>query len=59
MLIFVPLSLKGDGGYLCIYLTMFFVRLSFANPSLILRSERLIPVSFLYRLYIYIKGRTS
>ena len=53
MLIFVPPSLKGDGGYLCIYLTMFFVRSFFAYPSLILRSERLIPILFLYRLYIY------
>ena len=53
MLTFVPPSLKGDGECLCIYLTIFFVRSSFANLSLILRSERLIPILFLYRLYIY------
>ena len=53
MLPFAPLLLKGDEGMFMYILTMFFVRSFFAYPSLILRSERLIPVSFLYRLYIY------
>ena len=53
MLTFAPPPLKGDGEMSMYILTMFFVRSFFADPSLILRSERLIPVSFLYRLYIY------
>ena len=46
MLPFAPLLLKGDEG-------MFMYIFNNVFCSLILRSERLIPVSFLYRLYIY------
>jgi len=53
MLPFAPPPLKGDGEMSMYISTMFFVRSFFAYPSLILRSERLVPVSFLYRLYIY------
>ena len=53
MLPFAPPPLKGDGEMSMYILTMLFVRSFFAYPSLILRSERLVPILFLYRLYIY------
>ena len=55
MLTFTPPPLKGDGEMSMYILTMFFLRLSFANPSLREAYSYIVSVSFVYLL----KGRTS
>ena len=50
-------SFEGRRGDVYVYFNNVFcsliLRSFFAYPSLILRSERLVPILFLYRLYIY------